>query len=576
MTCDEARRTGNVEHLGSCPECRALLQPRSTFADLSAKLAVESTSGCDDVALVAAAFGDAPAPDAHLAACARCRKRLDDYRAVVTRLDTLPRDTQAGFPAACAAHDEAISLAALGEAASPAHCAVCQARYQQRRAAVAMLDALPRDTTVTFARLRFTRVRRTLIRWVAAAAVIALAFLFSRPGPPEEPVAKAPNPRTLPGMHALARIAVTAPDAEALAAIESLRDAGGPVAERYLADAFGKRPALDTHIASALASMGSTAAVPELLRRVRGGATAFLPVLAESGHPDVIRPLLDSIEDPAMAEVAARAFARMTEPDLRSALDLFALRADPAEAAALARMRHPLAREAALVIAVGDLDYDPKRRDAVLDAADADLLVMAAGADGLSHAVLPRLQRAPREALAAAIRRALASDLGAASGARAAAGIKAVDLVDDIVVAFRTAPVGQAEIAGALARLEVPRGVRALLVARDRHDALDRVAERLLRDAAWPVLDDPRVVRRLAELKSAAADALVVEALGRAGARAEALRVLARRHVAAVPRLIALLDTRDADAAHEALTRVTGVPLPASRADWTSWWVNRR
>jgi hypothetical protein len=576
VTCDDARRTGNVEHLGSCPECRALLQPRTTFDDLSTKLAAEPATGCDDAALSAAASGDAPAPDAHLAACARCRKRLDDYRAVVGRLEALPRETRADFPAGCAANDEAISLAAVGEAPAPTHCDACRVRFEQRRAAVAALDALPRYTSVTFARVRFVRARRTFIRWAAAAAALAVALLVPRPRPEAPVVASKPNPSTLPGMHALAKVVTGGAEADALAAIETLRDAGGPVAERYLFDAFGRRPALDTHIASALASMGSTAAVPELLRRVRGGATAFLPVLAESGHPDVIRPLLDSIDDPAMAEVAARAFARMTEPDLRSALDLFALRADPAEAAALARMRHPLAREAALVIAIGDLDYDPKRRDAVLDAADADLLVMAAGADRLSHAVLPRLHRAPREALAAAIRRALASDLNAASGARAAAAVGAADLVEDVVIAFRTSPVGQDEIARALVKLGTPRGVRALLVARDRHDALDRVPERLLRDAAWPVLDDPRVVRRLAELKSEAADALVVESLGRAAARAEALRVLARRHVAAVPRLIALLDTRDADAAHEALTRVTGMRLPASRVDWTSWWVNRR
>ena len=130
MTCNEARRVGDIEHLSRCPECRALFEPKGSFADLQARLSAEPATGCDEAALIDSAYG-ATTPE-HVASCARCRKTLDDFRAVVVKLDAIPI-AAAPFPAECAALDESISLAASNGAPAPEHCAACRERYQQRR-----------------------------------------------------------------------------------------------------------------------------------------------------------------------------------------------------------------------------------------------------------------------------------------------------------------------------------------------------------------------------------------------------------------------------------------------------------
>jgi hypothetical protein len=98
-----------------------------------------------------------------------------------------------------------------------------------------------------------------------------------------------------------------------------------------------------------------------------------------------------------------------------------------------------------------------------------------------------------------------------------------------------------------------------------------------VRQAAWPVLDDPRAVRTLATLPAEDYAPLVIDALRRRGSRVEAMRGLAEmRHAAAVPHVIPLLDSQDREEAHRALILITGALLGPRRSEWTHWWANHR
>jgi hypothetical protein len=262
----------------------------------------------------------------------------------------------------------------------------------------------------------------------------------------------------------------------------------------------------------------------------------------------------------------------MEEAHLRPKLELFAIGASAAQAAALARTPHRVARETALRIAA----EDSSRREAVLKVADVDLLVLATAEAGIDVDALARLRRTPREAVLEAVERALRDDLTAAGGACAAAGLGILEAIDDILAALRRAPIERRKLQNALVELGEARGVRALLIASDGLEALESAPAPLVERVAWAVLDDPRVVSRLAELSSEAYTPLLVEALRRRS-RLQAIHALADlRHAPAVPHLIPLLDSRDAEDAHRALVMITGSPLGPRRSEWMHWWLTRR
>ncbi len=561
MTCNEARRVGDIEHLSRCPECRSLFEPKGSFAELQARLAAEPSTGCDPAALIDAAYG-ATVPE-HVASCARCRKTLDDFRVVVAKLDGIPTGAPP-FPAECVALDESISLAASDGTPALEHCAACRERYQQRRDVVQMLDLLPNDTSLTFAQIKFRRSYAP--RWAAAAAILLAILFVTRPTALPPPVT-AKTYVSVASVHRLAETMRTADDETALEAVEMLSSIGGPVAEHYLIAALGRRPSIDPCIAAALASMRSVAAVPLLIAHARERAETFLPALAEIADPQGIRLMLEALDEPTLASVAARGLDRMPETQLRPELEIFAVGATSEEAASLARAPNRIAREMAIDIA----SNDPGRRAAVLAAADLDLLVLAAGEAPLEDDVRDRLRREPRDAVLSAIRHAIGVEPAAA--ARAAAAISAGELVDELIRSLQSKPYDRLKIMRSLVEIGDLRGIRAVLEDEEGAEALVDAPAILVERAARASLDDPRVVRTLALLPSEHFTPLVVEALGRPRSRVEAIHALAHlRHLPAVPKLISLLDSKDRTDAHRALILITGAPLAPRRSEWNRWW----